>query len=262
MITHPRRGQRYSTYAHQVVTQGEYERLEPGVYPELGEDARDVVALGRNAYTQPLGYLGAVEALGERLQHLPLSRGKLGYSLARLVLVLPARAGETEQLHYLLRREQRLTRPDTSHGIYDLVQFDRLVQDARGSALDRPCRLRMIEARAQDERHSARVGVAKVFDQLPAVAVRERQVDYSDVYRLRPEHPVRLGQRVCLCHHVKTRLSLEYGGYGLPERGVVLDEHNPGFFGCLHVSIEVYLKTHPRALVWLAPDLQASPQRA
>jgi hypothetical protein len=46
------------------VSQGEHEHLQPRVHPQLGQDARHVVALRREAYVQSLGDLLTVEALG------------------------------------------------------------------------------------------------------------------------------------------------------------------------------------------------------
>ena len=81
---------------HYVVTQSKNERLQPRVHPQLGQDARHVVALRRDAYVQFFGDLPAVEAFGQRLEDLPFAGSELRYGLASSLYLLSVGASVLE----------------------------------------------------------------------------------------------------------------------------------------------------------------------
>ena len=70
----------------QLVAHREHERLELGVDAELGEDVRDVVALGADGDVQSIRDALAVKALGKQLEHLALTRRELRDCVPILVL--------------------------------------------------------------------------------------------------------------------------------------------------------------------------------
>jgi hypothetical protein len=59
---------------HHAVAGCKYERLQARVDTQLGEDARNVVALGLGADVMPPGNLLDIKALGKGLQHPPFAR--------------------------------------------------------------------------------------------------------------------------------------------------------------------------------------------
>lgn len=143
------------------VAQGEHQRLELRMHPELCQDARFVVALGAKAYVEFLGDPLTVKPLGECLQYLCLSGGKACYGLLSCVLLLSLAPGEAEQLHDFFHRHECLTRPQPSYGLYHLIQANGLVQNTGGPALYRPCDLSAVEVRGEDECLRPRVGFCK-----------------------------------------------------------------------------------------------------
>src|SRR5215212_5492344 len=178
------RAQDCSVYANHAVAHGENQRLQPRVRPELCEDARHVVALRPEAYIESLGDSVAVQTLGEQLQDLPFSGSKACDGLPSLVGFVLAGTRETEQLHDLLQGQQRFARAEPLHGFDYLLQLGRLVQDPRGPVLDRPGYLGATEFGGQHKRLRPPVGGAKLLYEVPAVAVRQDQVDHRHVWRL------------------------------------------------------------------------------
>src|SRR3712207_6115558 len=106
---------------YQAVAEGEHQCLQLRMHPQLGQDARHVIALGSDAYVEALGDPGAVEAPGELLQDLHLAGGEALYGPAGLVRFVLLGPGEAEQLDDLLQGHQRLARPEPFHGPDDLV---------------------------------------------------------------------------------------------------------------------------------------------
>ena len=90
---------------HHAVAGREYQRLQAGVDAQLGEDARNVVALGLGADVKPSGDLLGIEALGKGLQHLPFAIGEPCDGLLRLVLLFLASPGEAEKLDNIFQRK-------------------------------------------------------------------------------------------------------------------------------------------------------------
>lgn len=90
---------------HHTVASYEYQRLQAGVDAQLGEDARNVVALGLGADVKPPGDLLGIESLGKGLQHLPFAIGEPCDGLLRLVLLFLASPGEAEKLDNIFQRK-------------------------------------------------------------------------------------------------------------------------------------------------------------
>src|SRR5215207_7367361 len=115
-----------------TVAQGEHQCLKLGMYPELGDDDRHMVALRPDAHIEPSGDLPDVQAFGKRLQDLLFPRGELRKGLTSLIFLFSLPAGEAMQLHDLFQGHERLTRSETPDGVHHLNQMDRLVQNPRG----------------------------------------------------------------------------------------------------------------------------------
>ena len=87
---------------HGAVAGREYQRLQARVDVQLGEDARDVVALGLGTNVEPSGDLLGVESLGKGLQHLHLAIGEPRDGLLRFVLLFLTSPGEAQKLDDIL----------------------------------------------------------------------------------------------------------------------------------------------------------------
>ena len=118
---------------------------------------------------------------------------------------------------------------ETTHGLHDLAYRGGLVQHAGGAGLDGPGEAGRLQAGAKDQSHHVGTG-SQLFDQLEPIPVRQREVYDRDVYPVGhlAHERARLGQRACLARHYEFLLPLEHEGQRLPERGVVLDEQDPG----------------------------------
>ena len=76
-------------------------------------------------------------------------------------------------MQQFLRREQRLTRCESSRRVEDLIYVGGLVQDAGRPGFHGPGVILPVEARGQDQRREERVGLAQVLDQLDPLTVGE-----------------------------------------------------------------------------------------
>src|SRR5918998_60366 len=218
------------SYLDEAVARREDQGLKPGVHAELVEDVHHVRALGLNGDVHLLGYLPALQTLGEALEHLHFPGGEPLDGLQRLLSLLALAANHTQHLEDFVRREQRIPGLEPSYCGDYLLHWGGLVKHAGGSGLNRAGEADRLQARTEDQRHYLRFGRREVLDQLEAVPVGEREVDDRDLnlfQRLAGE-PARLGHRGGLRDHLELRLPLEHEGKRLAERGVVLDEQDPG----------------------------------
>src|SRR5215217_2746722 len=186
-------------------------------------------AFGLYSNVQLLRDVLAVEALAEGLKHLFFAGSKLVYGPLGFVLLLALAADHSQHLYDLCRREQGLPGFEPTHGLHDLAYRGGLVQHAGGAGLYGLGEAGRLQAGAKNQRHHIGTG-SQLFDQLEPIPVRQREVHDRDVHPVGhlADEDARLGQRACLARHDELLLSLEHEGQGLPERGVILDEQDPG----------------------------------
>src|SRR5919199_163494 len=213
-----------------TVAHREEQSLQPRVHPELVEDIHHVGALRLHGDVHLLGYLPALQTLGESAEDLPLAGGEPLDGLRRLLVLLALAADQAQHLEDLGGREQLLPGLEPPDRVDYLLYGGGLVQHAGGAGLDRAGEPAGLEARAEDQRHYLRLGRCEGLDQLEAVPVGQGEVD--DRYLRAPQRRggalAHLGPRASLSDHLELRLPLEHEGESLTEGDVVLDEQNPG----------------------------------
>jgi hypothetical protein len=106
------------------------------VHAKLGEDARDVVALGARGDVEARGDLLGGKTLSEQLQHLAFSRRQLREGREIFALTVLIAASEAQEPADLVEWQECVAQMQPAYRLDQLIQRRRLGQDRRGTTFD------------------------------------------------------------------------------------------------------------------------------
>src|SRR3712207_2865190 len=139
-------GEEALAYLDKAVARCDDQGLQLRVHVEFVENVHHVSAFRLHGDVEPLSDLLALQASGERLEHLSLAESQLLDGPPDVVLLLALAADQAQHLDDLARREQRLAGLEPTHRFYNPLYGGRFVQHPGGAGLDsagQPTRLRL-----------------------------------------------------------------------------------------------------------------------
>jgi signal transduction histidine kinase len=191
-------------------------------HAELGEEVGDVVLDGLLGQVHLLADLAVGEALRDEVEQPLLLLGEAG----ELVLV-GAAAQPVEHPSGDSGVEQRLTPPNTAHGVDEIVAAHLLEDVTGGAGHDRGVHGLVVGERREHEAGDLLVTRADLAADLDAVAVGQADVEHGDVGLGRGDAAERLFGGAGIADHLEVALGLEQLTDAATHDLVVVEQEDP-----------------------------------